>query len=130
MMYVFEAYSAGLHDVPAGTPRRAAMLAKIQEGIRWFDGHHAGNPGGKSLGYNTQWGSKAAGLPFHLYNWSRALPQGFVLTAKADAELRYVCSTEFDPVRFKTDKNNLSQQMAFSMMSLAEKLGPDLIYRR
>ena len=129
-MYFFEAYSAGLHDIPAGSERRVKMLARIQDGIRWCETHNHGDPGGKEKSYNTQWGSKAAGLPFHLYIWSRSLPDGRLLSAAADSELNYVAANIFDPVRFKTDKNNFSQQMAFAMMSFAEKLGPDLIYRR
>ena len=73
--------------------------------------------------YDSQWGSKLGGLPFHQYVWSRWLPEGKQVTAEADKELAYLGRLLAD------DPAKHYQLAAFSMMSFAERVKPGAIYR-
>ena len=129
IMYYHEAYSAGLARLQPGTERYAGATVHIQAALKWMETHHGGNSGGLRNDYNAQWGSKAGGMPFHLYVWSKWTPDNAGLAAKADDELAYICSMIFDEKRLAIDSNPLSQLMNFTMMSLAEKLSPGSMYR-
>lgn len=130
IMYYNEAYSAGFPHIAAGTERFKGTMAHVEESLKWMEVHRHGNSGGQHDDYNSQWGSKAGGLPFHQLIWSKWIPESAALTAKADDELDYICAMIFDEKRLAVDRNHLSQLMNFTMMSLAERLSPGSIYRR
>ncbi len=130
IMYFFEAYSAGLPHLAQDPARQAKATAQMDRAVEWMRLNLRGLGGTNPFSYFSQWGSKAGGLPFHLYVWSKYRPPGSGLAAQADAELAYTVSVLFDPKRLEEDKNTLSQLMNFAMLSMAEELRPGSVYRR
>lgn len=129
IMYFFEAYSAGLPYLYPNTARHAHAWAQIDRATEWMRTHLHGLGAVNEMSYNSQWGSKSGGMPFHMYVWSRHLPDGHKLAAEADRELAHSLSIMFDESRFDEDPHELSQLMNFTMFSLAEKLRPGYLYR-
>jgi len=127
IMYVFEAYSAGMPHLEAGTGRRKAAVAQIAKALQWMAENQKGRGKGK-WNYNAQWGSKLGGLPFHMYVYARHAPEfrnAFRnAEAAADQELRHISS-----LLFTGKKPKLSQLTVFSMMSYAERVSPGALYR-
>ena len=124
IMYVFEAYAAGMPHLKAGTQRRKAALAQISKALQWMAENQTGRGKGK-WNYNTQWGSKLGGFPFHMYVYARHAPEFRNARLAADKELRHISG-----LLFRGKKTRLSQLTAFAMMSYAEKLRPGALYRK
>ncbi len=74
--------------------------------------------------YNSQWGSKLGGLPFHMYVWSRYLSGGSQITAAADQELDHLTKL------LSVDPQEQFQLAVFSLLSYAERLSPGSLYRK
>jgi hypothetical protein len=125
VMYVLEAYSAGLPHLKPGTPTHKAAIAQIAWTHEWMSKNQQGRAAKSPWDYNSQWGSKLGGLPFHMYVYARHVPGSEAVSAAADQELRHVSS-----LLFKDKEPTLSQLAAFAMMSYAEKLRPGAIYRK
>jgi len=84
LMYVFEAYSAGIDYLPPGSPLEKASLAEIRRALKWMEENQVGRGAKSSWDYNKQWGSKMGGLPFHMQIYARHLPEGPAVAAAAD----------------------------------------------
>jgi hypothetical protein len=123
MMYVFEAYSAGMPHLKADPPRWRASLVEVRRALDWMAAHQEGRGGKSAWKYNSQWGCKLGGLPFQMYVWSRYLPEGSQITAAADQELD--CLTRL----LSVDPSKQFQLAVFSMVSYAERLSPGALYR-
>lgn len=123
LMYVFEAYSAGMPHLQRDPLRWASSQGELQRAMSWMAAHQPGRNARSTWKYDTQWGSKLGGLPFHLYVWSRFLPRGAALTAAADKDLAHMGQALADgpAKRF--------QLAAFALMSYAERLSPGSLYR-
>jgi hypothetical protein len=124
IMYILEAYSAAMPHLEAGTERRKAALARIAQALEWMSQNQKGRNAESPWDYNSQWGSKLGGLPFHMYVYAKHLPEGESLRLAADQELRHVAG-----VLSANRKPTLSQLAVFAMMSYAEKLRPGAMYR-
>jgi hypothetical protein len=125
VMYTLEAYSAGLPHLKPGTQMRRAALVQITRMLDWMSKNQQGGGAGSPWDYNSQWGSKFGGLPFHMYVYSRGLPGGTSIGSAADQQLRHIAA-----ILFKDGKPPLSQLACFTMMSYAERLSPGAIYRK
>ena len=86
--------------------------------------NQAGRIAKSTWNYHSQWGSKLGGLPFHMYVWSRYLPEGPRITAAADQELDYLTKL------LSVDPQKQFQLAVFTMMSYAERLSPGSLYRK
>jgi hypothetical protein len=124
VMYVFEAYSAGMPYLEPGSPLEKTSLAEIRRALRWMADNQVGRGAKTSWDYAKQWGSKMGGLPFHMLVYARHLPEGQQLTAAADEELRYLGEQQVAQTPAK-----LTQLACFTLMSMAERLQPGFIYR-
>ena len=124
LMYVLEAYSAGATHLEPGTQRRRAAVAQISKALKWMAGNQQGRGAGGRWDYNSQWGSKLGGLPFHMIVYARHLGEFRGIDAEADRELRHVGS-----VLAKDRPAALSQLAVFALMSYAERVRPGAIYR-
>jgi len=124
LMYVLEAYSAGATHLEPGTERRRAAVAQIAKALKWMAGNQQGRGAENRWDYNSQWGSKLGGLPFHMIVYARHLDEFRGIDAEADRELRHVRS-----VLAKDQPPALSQLAVFALMSYAEKAAPGAIYR-
>jgi hypothetical protein len=124
LMYVFEAYSAAMPHLKADPPRWRASLVEMRRALDWMAANQAGRGAKSAWNYNSQWGSKLGGLPFHMYVWSRYLPDGSQITAAADQELDHLTKL------LSADPQKQFQLAAFTMMSYAERLSPDSVYRK
>jgi len=124
VMYVLEAYSAGLPHLKPGTETHKAALARIAKMLDWMSKNQQGRGAKSPWDYNSQWGSKLGGLPFHMYVYSRRLSGRQALRPAADEELRHIGA-----ILFQTDPPDLSQLACFAMMSYAERLCPGALYR-
>ncbi len=125
VMYVLEAYSAGMPKLLADNTRREATRARWSEALDWMRANQGGRGSGQKWSdYSTQWGSKFGGLPFHMYVYACSHPGNGRIRTAADAELAYA-TREIA----KETKPGLSQLAAFAMMSYAERISPGAIYR-
>lgn len=125
VMYVFEAFSAGIPYLDLKSPLGKASTAHIAEALKWMGENQASRVPKSPWDYNSQWGSKLGGLPFHQYIYSRHLPDGASLGATADKELEYIGRRVFE-----AGEPKLSQLVCFAMFSYAEKISPGAIYRK
>lgn len=125
VMYVLEAYSAGMPYVKDGTELHKETLMKLGKVFAWMRENQATREGAGKWDYNSQWGSKLGGLPFHMYVLSRYLPDSEQIRNAADRELRYVGER-----LSKDTSGKLTQLACFAMMSYAERLSPGTIYRK
>ncbi|MBN1395483.1 MAG: hypothetical protein JW959_10705 [Pirellulales bacterium] len=123
LMYVFEAYSAGMSRLKQNPTLWKESLVEINRALEWMAANQKGRGAEGPWDYDSQWGSKLGGLPFHLYVWSRWLPDGKQLAAEADRELAYIGR------RLADDPAKHYQLAAFAMMSYAERLRPGGVYR-
>ena len=146
-MYVMECYSAGWPYLSKDDARKKAALAKVSWCLNWMVEQQQ-KPIKHTLWLSLRppraltkpqppekvilqgdwpiskgWGMKFGGLPFHEYIFSHYLPDGQKLADDGDAELQrlapVVCAR----------KPEFTQLSAFMMMSYAERLDPDAIYR-
>jgi hypothetical protein len=124
VMYVLEGYSAGMPYVKQGTELHKDALVQLKKVFAWMPQNQAGRQGAGKWDYNSQWGCKLGGLPFHMYVLSRYLPEGTRIREAADQELRHI-----GEVLSKDQSGKLSQLACFAMMSHAERLSPGTIYR-
>lgn len=124
LMYIFEAYSAGMKHLKADPTLWKESLVEINRALEWMDANQRGRGAEGPWDYDHQWGSKLGGLPFHQYVWSRWLPDGDRLAAEADKELAYIGKL---PAEEPASKH--FQLAAFAMMSYAERIRPGGIYR-
>jgi len=123
LMYVFEAYSAGVPHLQRDPIRWAASQGELRRAADWMAAHQPGRNAKSTWKYESQWGSKLGGLPFHLYVWSRFMSQGPALTSAADKDLAHMGKA------LEGDRSKLFQLCAFAMMSYAERLSPGSLYR-
>ena len=121
-MYVLEAYSAGLPHLKPGSPMHTDALAKISWALDWM-ARNQGNPEAEKRWSLEKWGMKFGGLPFHMYVYSRCLPNGREISEAADRQMRHLAAV------LPGKKPELSQLAAFMMMSYAERLSPGTLYR-
>lgn len=124
IMYVLEGYSAGMPHLKTGTPRHRAACVQIGKTLKWMSANQAGRGAARRWDYNSQWGSKLGGLPFHMLVFARHIPEHRNASAAADQELTHIAS-----VLSRDPKPILSQLAVFAMMSYAEKLDPGALYR-
>lgn len=124
VMYVFEGHSASMPYLEEGTDRREATVAQIAKAAQWMANNQKGRQPDAKWDYNTQWGSKLGGLPFHMYVYARHMPEFRELRPAADQELGHVSN-----VLFESGDPKLSQLAEFALMSYAEKVCPGAIYR-
>jgi len=123
LMYVFEAYSAGMKHLKANPTLWEESLVEIRRALEWMDANQRSRCAEGAWDYDHQWGSKLGGLPFHQYVWSRWLPDGERLAAEADKELAYIGKLLSDDPATKH-----YQLAAFAMMSYAERIVPGKLY--
>lgn len=124
VMYVFEAFSAGLPHLKIDEPSGEASLRHMRAALEWMGQHQVGRCAQSGLDYQKQWGCKMGGLPFHQYIYARHLPDGSKIAAAADEEMEYISRQIFSGGALK-----LTQLACFALMSYAEKLHPGSIYR-
>ncbi len=124
VMYVFEAFSAGMPYLDLKSPLGRASAAHIGEALKWMGMNQGSRVAASLWDYSSQWGSKLGGLPFHQYVYSRYLPEGKALAAVADKELDYIGRRVFS-----AGEPKLTQLVCFAMFSYAEKISPGAIYR-
>jgi hypothetical protein len=122
-MYVCEAYSAGLPQLKRHPEVYPAALRQISWAVKWMSENTAGKGISATADYESQWGSKYGGLPFHLYTCAKELPDPAAIQRLADEELRRVAAA------IAREKPELTQLAAFAMISYAQKLRPGAIYR-
>jgi hypothetical protein len=125
IMYMFEAHSAGLPHLEAGSERHKETLAQISRALDWMSQNQKGRDGEHEWDYNSQWGSKLGGLPFHMCVYARHVPESQDVITAADRELRYIAGV----LQTAAPSNQRDQLALFAMMSYAEKLSPGTIYR-
>ena len=125
VMYVFEAFSAGMAHLDPQSPLGKASVAHIGAALEWMRENQRGRGANSPWDYRKQWGCKLGGLPFHQYVYARHLPGGAAIAAAADQELRHLASQVF-----ADGEPKLTQLVCFTMMSYAEKLRPGAIYRK
>ncbi len=135
LMYVFEAYSAGMPQLQPGSERREAAMQQWAKAFEWMAAHQQGRAAARPRNdapakpkswadYNSQWGCKFGGLPFHMYVYAQHVPGTADLRAAADQELHYIAG-----VLWKNGNPRFTQLAGFAMMSFAEKLSPGAMYR-
>ncbi len=124
VMYILEGYSARMPHLKPGTSRYQAACVQIDKTLEWMSDNQAGRGAAHQWDYNSQWGSKLGGLPFHMFVFARHIPKYSNIAGAADQELRHITS-----VLSEDRKPILSQLAVFAMMSYAEKLSPDALYR-
>ena len=125
IMYVFEGYSTALPFLKPGTELHKGALAQIAFALDWMAKNQAGRGVKSKWDYQTQWGSKLGGLPFHMLIYACHLPDGEKVRTAADQEIRHLST-----LLFKEPTPKFTQLTMFSMMSYAEKLRPGAIYRK
>ncbi len=122
MMYCLESYSAGLPYLKPGTDRTKGAMSQLNKTFRWTVSNQRGQT---DIDYATQWGSKFAGMPFHMYVYANHLPDSEKLVQAADKELSYVTRILKEiPASQQRD-----QVAVFLIMSYAEKVSPGSIDR-
>jgi hypothetical protein len=125
IMYVFEAFSAGMPHIDLKSPHGKSSVAHINRALQWMRDNQCGRIAECPWDYASQWGCKLGGLPFHQYVYSRYLPDGAAIAAAADQELGYIGRRVF-----ASGEPKLTQLVCFAMMSYAEKVSPGAIYRK
>lgn len=125
VMYVFEAFSAGMAHLDLQSPLGKASVAHIRAVLEWMRENQRGRGANCPWDYQHQWGCKLGGLPFHQYVYAHSLPEGAALAAAADQELRYLASQVFS-----AGEPKLTQLTCFTLMSYAEKISPGAVYRK
>ncbi len=123
LMYVFEAYSAGIRHLQRDPIRWETSQPELQRAAAWMAANQPARNAKSTWKYESQWGSKLGGLPLHLYVWSRFLPQGAALASAADKDLAHMAKA------LAGDRSKLYQLAAFALMSYAERLSPGSLYR-
>ena len=123
VMYVLEAYSAGLPHLKPDSASHKAALRQISWALDWMAEQQRKPPAERQWPAPVKWGMKFGGLPFHQYVYSRSLAGGQKLTAAADREMQQLASVVF------AKQPELSQLTVFMMMSYAERLCPGAVYR-
>jgi len=124
IMYVWEAYSAAWPYLKTEGETKKGALAQMAVALDWMARNQVGPGGSSRWNYNSQWGSKLGGLPFHMIVFARHVPGNERVAAAADRELAHLSD-----LLFGSGTPTLSQLAAFSMMSYAEKLSPGAMYR-
>ncbi len=125
LMYIFEAYSAGMPYLEPGSPLEKASLVEIRRALQWMADNQVGRGARTPWDYSKQWGSKMGGLPFHMCVYARYLPEGRQVAAAADEELAYLGRFQLQAKEPLT----LTQLACFTLMSYAERLRPGAMYR-
>lgn len=123
LMYVFEAYSAGLPHLQRDPIRWEASQPELKRALAWMAANQPGRNAKSTWKYEHQWGSKLGGLPFHMYVWSRLLPEKAAIAAAADKDLAHMGKA------LAGDRSKLYQLSAFALMSYAERVSPGSLYR-
>jgi hypothetical protein len=124
LMYVFEAYSTAAPYLEPNSQRMKGALSQWDFALDWMVKNQGSRGVPATWNYQSQWGSKLGGLPFHMYVCARNVPGHEQLKQDADKELRWIgerVSKPGDP--------QLSQLSVFAMMSYAEQVQPGAIYR-
>ncbi len=124
VMYVLEAYSTAWPHLEPDSDRRKAALAQFGRALEWMGRNQAGQGIDSAWDYQSQWGSKLGGLPFHMYVYASHVPESDSVRSAADRELLHLSR-----LLSAEEKPSLSQLVVFSMMSYAEKLNPGLLYQ-
>ena len=125
IMYVFEAYTPAMPHLEPQSQRRKGAEIQIAKALKWMAENQHAATGQDGWDYNSQWGSKLGSLPFQMYVFARHLPDCAEAATAADEELRHLGS-----VIFAAGAPPLSQLVAFSMISYAEKVSPGGLYRK
>jgi len=123
LMYVLEAYSAGLPRVLTDARTRSGARAKLDWAFAWIAEQQQQPPLERKWPCDRGWGMKFGGLPFHQYVAARRLPERGKLAPQADAEIR-----ELEKVLFATEPK-FTQLASFLLMSYAERCRPGAIYQ-
>jgi hypothetical protein len=123
LMYVMENYSAGWPYIARDETRKKAALEKVAWCFNWISEQQQKPMTERQSQPTAGWGMKFGGLPFHQYVFSRQFPQGGQLSAAGDAEM-----ARLEPVVFSGDPK-VTQLSMFMLMSYAERLDPDAIYK-
>lgn len=123
LMYVFEAYSAGMPHLQRDPIRWEASQVELQRALAWMAANQPARNPKSPMKYESQWGSKLGGLPFHMVVWSRFVPDGTSITPAADKDLAHMGKA------LEADRSKLFQLWAFALMSYAERLSPGALYR-
>jgi len=122
IMYVLEAYSAGWPLLEPGSPRQKAALKQMAFCLDWMAKNQASRGVKPAWDYNSQWGSKFGGLPFHMLVYARHFPGNPAVAQAAEEELRHVGR------QLAATAPGLSQLAVFALMSYAERIRPGAIY--
>jgi hypothetical protein len=125
VMYVFEAFSAGMAHLDLHSTIGKSSVDHICAALDWMRENQRGRGANCPWDYNKQWGCKLGGLPFHQYIYARHLADGAAIAAAADQELHYLASQVS-----AAGEPTLTQLVCFTMMSYAEKISPGAIYRK
>ncbi len=125
ILYVFEAYTAAMPYLKPDSDAREGAEVQIAKAMKWMAENQHAATGEEGWDYNSQWGTKLGGLPFQMYVFARHVPEHADAGRAADGELRHVCSEVFED-----GIPPLSQLVAFSMLSYAEKVKPGAVYRK
>jgi len=123
LMYVLEAYSAGLPRVLTDDGTRSGALAQLDWTLAWIAAQQRQPPLKRRWLCDRGWGMKFGGLPFHQYVAARHLSTGRRLTTEADAEMR-----KLEKVLFAGEPK-FTQLAAFQLISYAERCRPGAIYQ-
>ncbi len=122
-MYYFEAFSAGLPQIGKQSAIDGLARKQIDAFFQWTAINLCGKGDSAGFPFDSQWGSKFGGIPFHAYVLARKnSPEG--MRTMADGELQEVISHVF-----AGGKPEFSQVAAFAMISCAERLSPGALYR-
>lgn len=124
IMYVLEGYSTAMPCLEPGSDRYKQAMAQWDVTLDWMEKNQPSrNPAGRWK-FDSQWGSKLGGLPFHMYVYARTVPGSEEIVRAADGELAAAVKYVLE------DKQpGLSQAAAFTLLSLAEKVRPGAVYR-
>ena len=123
LMYVFEAYSAGMPHLQHDPLRWEASQVELRRALAWMDANQPSRNPKSTWKFDHQWGSKLGGLPFHAGVWSRFLTDGPTILAAVDKDLVQLAQT------LQADPSKLYQLRVFALMSFAERLMPGAMYR-
>jgi hypothetical protein len=125
IMYVLEAYSTAMPYLESGSPREKGALAQWAFVLKWMAENQASRGTAARWDYQSQWGSKLGGFPFHMLIYAGQSPDRSAVAAAADAELGYLAKAIPE-----SKKPGLSQLTVFALMSYAERVQPGAIYRK
>lgn len=131
-MYVLETHSTAMPRAMRDSRRRDPTLALWREALVWITAHQASRGNNPKYSYDSQWGTKFGGLPFHMYVYARHVPGSEDVRQAADRELEYVAGELAkgpSPAAKAKPHGPLTQLAVFAMLSYAERLSPGAIYR-